>query len=121
MTIGVTPPVGARIHRVRFQGRGTPVSDGDGGFTEGYSDLDPPTLLVSIENASAADLERLAMGTVTASATHVIRGPHHPGVDTKTQILFEQRGRTRTFNVRGVADREERGVDMTLICEEQVA
>lgn len=120
MTIGIQPAISARIHRVTFQARGTPVPDGDGGYTEGYTDLDPPSLQVSIENATAADLERLASGTVIATATHVIRGPFHPGVDTKTRIQFVQRGKTRTFNVRGVADREERSVDMTLLCEELV-
>jgi SPP1 family predicted phage head-tail adaptor len=115
--IGMTTSVGARPHRVTFQNPGPAVPNDDGGFSQSWIDLAPPALSVSIEPATAADLERLAAGTVVSQATHIVRGPYHPQVTTKTRILFNG----RVFSVKGASDPEERHVEGVWLCTEVVA
>jgi SPP1 family predicted phage head-tail adaptor len=109
-------PIAARRHLVRLQNPGTPVSDGDGGFTQAWTDLAPPSVYVQIAPASAKDLERIASGTVLTTATHVVTGPFHPDVTTKTRVVFGD----RTFSVTGVSSPEERQIEMVLVCVEVV-
>jgi|SRR5262245_55307440 len=112
---------GERPHKVTFQNPGEPVPDGQGGYTEGWTDLDPPSMFVQIRPASVADLERVASGTVTSSATHLVTGPFHPGVTTKTRVTFTDRsGRARELAVAGIVNPEERNIEMILLCEESV-
>lgn len=85
------PPIGTYRHRVTVQNPGPPIPDGDGGYTEGWLDADPPELDVSITPATARDLENLTAGTVSATATHVIRGRYHSGITTATRLLFKGR------------------------------
>ena len=109
----MTTSVGARPHRVTVQNGGT-VPDGDGGYTEGWNDAAPPQLSVSIQPATARDLERVAAGTVVANATHIVHAPYHPQITVKSRLIFN----TRTFNVLGVANVEERSAELVLICAE---
>jgi head-tail adaptor len=115
--IAPQPAIGDRPHRVLLFNPGTPVPDGDGGYTTADTPLDPPALFMAIEAATAASLERVTAGTALTAATHVVRGPYHPQVSTQTILKFNG----RTFYVRGVNNREERGQDMTLLCQEMVA
>lgn len=108
---------GKRRHLVTLQNPGTPVPDGDGGFTEAWTALVPPTLYVSIEPATARDLERMTAGTVMSLATHIICGDFHSGVTSETRILFG----TRTFAVTGIHNLEERNIEMELTAVEIVA
>jgi head-tail adaptor len=108
---------GQRLHLVTLQNPTTTAPDGDGGYTQTWTDLAPPKVFMSINAASARDLEYLASGTVAASATHLLRGPFHPGVTTQTRVLFG----ARTFHVASVRNPEERSIEMILVCEEQVA
>ncbi|MEO8680287.1 MAG: phage head closure protein [Vicinamibacterales bacterium] len=109
--------VAARPHRVTFQNPGPVIADGDGGYTQTWFDLAPPSLSVEIKPATASDLEHLAAGTVVSMATHVITGPFHPQVSTKSRVLFNG----QSFSVTGVSNPEERSVDMVLVCVEVVA
>ena len=108
---------GTRRHRVTLQNPGAPVPDGDGGFTQGWTDLAPRVLHVSIEPATARDLERLAAGTNISSASHIVKAPYHPGVTTKTRLTFND----RTLHVASVINPEERNRELVLVCEEVVA
>lgn len=112
-----TTGVGARPHRVTLQNPGPAVPDGDGGFTQSWVDLTPPALSMEIKPATARDLEHVTAGTVIAQATHLVTGPFHAGVTTKTRVLFNG----REFHVVGVADPEERHVELVLVCVEIVA
>jgi head-tail adaptor len=103
-------------HIIRLQNPGMPIPDGQGGFTDTWIDLTPATLHVSIDPASAQDLERLRAGTVIATATHLIRGRHHPQITTLTRILFG----ARVFQVMGVFDPEARGMETILAVAEEV-
>lgn len=109
--------IGARRHLVTLENPGTPVPDGDGGFTQPWVALNPPTLWVSIEPATAKDLERVAAGTVLSTASHIVKGLYHPGVTTQTRLLFNG----RIFNVTGVSNTEERNIELVLMCVEVVA
>jgi head-tail adaptor len=119
--IGTQVAIGDRPHWITLQDPGEPIPDGAGGYTEGWTDLNPPHLFVRIQNATVADLERAAAGTVITSATHIVSGPYHPGVSTKTRVQFvDLKGRTRILSVTGIGNRDERNIDMVLTCEERV-
>lgn len=109
-------PIAQRRHLVLLQNPGPSVPDGEGGYTQTWTDLIPPTLYVQIVAATARDLERVAAGTVLSTATHIVTGPYHPDVTTQTRILFAD----RIFNVTGVSDPEERQIEMVLVCVEVV-
>jgi head-tail adaptor len=108
--------VGAHRHLVLFQNPGTPAPDGEGGFTQTWSDLTPGSWHVSIEPATARDLERIAAGTVLSTASHIVKGRYHAGVTTQTRMVFGG----RTFSITGKANLEERGIFMELIAVEVV-
>jgi head-tail adaptor len=107
---------GQRRHLVTLQNPGPPIPDGAGGYTESWTDLTPATVWVSLQPAYARDVEYLAAGTVAASATHVVTGPYHPGVTTQTRLVLGP----RVFHVTGVGNPEERGIELILLCQEQV-
>jgi head-tail adaptor len=98
---------GDRRHLVTFQNP-VAVADGDGGYTTTWTDLVPATWHVSLEPATAADLERVAPGTVISSAAYVVRGDWHPGVTTLCRMLFNG----RVFALTGVINRDLRDVEM---------
>lgn len=118
MTIGLsTTSVGERPHRMTWQNPGPAVPNGSGGYSQTWIDLLPPTTSVRIAPATAADLERLAAGTVLATATHIVDGPYHPQIKTSSRGLFNG----RIFNVVGVANPEERNVETICVCVEVVS
>ena len=99
--------VGTHRHVVTVQGQGTPVPDGDGGYTESWTNLVPATWRCSIVPATARDLERITAGTVIATATHIVSGRYHPQIAISTRLVFG----TRLFSVTGVSDPEERHIE----------
>jgi head-tail adaptor len=109
--------IAERPHRVTLQNPGPAIPDADGGFTQTWTDLVPPAMSAAIAPATAADLERLAAGTVLSTATHIVSMPYHPQVTTKTRLVFG----SRFFSVTGVANPEERNVETIAICVEIVA
>jgi len=108
--------IGDQRHLVLLQNPGSPVADGDGGFTQTWADLAPPTWYCSITPASTRDLERIAAGTVIAEASHIVKGRYRADVTTKTRVVFNG----RRLNVTAVANPQERNVDLELICVEVV-
>lgn len=115
-TIAPRTRVADRPHRVSLQNPGPPVGDGEGGFTQTWTDLNPASVSARITPATAADLERVTSGTIIASASHIVTMPYHPQVTTQTRITFNG----RTFYVKGVANPEERNVETIALCEEIV-
>lgn len=109
--------IGEYRHSVLFQNPGAAVPDGDGGYTQTWTDLSPAMWHVSIEPATARDLERVAAGTVISTASHIVKGRYHPGVTTATRMIFGG----RTFSITGKANLEERSILMELIAVEVVA
>jgi SPP1 family predicted phage head-tail adaptor len=109
--------IGQRPHRAMFQNPGPPVPDGDGGYTQTWTDLDPRALWVAIETASIVALERkVPAGSSLTTATHLVSGPFHPDVTTKTRVLYNG----REFHVDSVTNIDERGIEMVLVCTESM-
>jgi head-tail adaptor len=109
--------IGQYRHRVTLANPGTPVPDGDGGYTEAFTPLDPPDWDCAITPVSARSLETLAgAATVLAQATHSVRGRHHPGITTETRLTFNG----RTLSVLAVANPDERDLTTELVCTEVV-
>lgn len=119
--IGLRRAISERLHRVTLQAPGPALPDGDGGYTQTWSDLNPPQLYMSIEPL-AADVERTQSETTLSVLTHLVRGPYHPQVTTQTRLLFVERfyggQRTRILEVAGAATRDERSGEMVLTCNE---
>lgn len=107
---------GQKRHLVSLANPGTPVPDGDGGFTVVDAPLTPATAWADIRPATARDLERTTSGTVLSTATHIVTMDYHPQVTTQTRLTYN----SRSFSVTGVANPEERNVDLILAAVEVV-
>lgn len=114
--IGPQKNLAARDKLVLLQTPGPSVPDGDGNYTQSWTDLAPATLWVSIETATAANLERLVAGTVIATATHIVSGPYHPGVTTKSRVVYNG----RTFSVVSAVNVDLANRDTVMVCVEVV-
>jgi head-tail adaptor len=114
-----TPPAAHRIgtdeHLVRFEDPGPPVPDGEGGYTETWTPLDPPTWYVRVRPATAKDAERVLAGTVITHLSHLVHGRFHPGVTTRTRMIFDG----ATYLVTSVENLELRGREMTIVADLQ--
>jgi head-tail adaptor len=119
--------IGTLRHLVTLDSPGTPVPDGDGGFTQAWTPLSPPEVWASILPATARDLERVVANTVQAAASHLVGMRYHSGVTTKTRITKGPRNTdgtlpagSREFQVTSVQNPEERNVELVLTCTERV-
>jgi head-tail adaptor len=108
---------GGRIHSIRLENPGPPVPDGEGGYTQSWTALNPPTAKARLEMATANKLERIGHGTVTSNATDIVSFPYHAGVTTKTRILVAN----RVLYVMSVDDPESQHVNTIAVCTEVVA
>jgi SPP1 family predicted phage head-tail adaptor len=115
--------IGALRHRIVLENPGTPVPDGDGGFTQTWQPLFPSPVWASVAPASSRDLERVGArservgeGSAISTATHIVMMRYHSGVTTKTRITFHG----RTFNVTGVANPDERNIETVALAVEVV-
>lgn len=109
-------PSGRRYHRVTVRNpQGEPVADGDGGSTQEYDDAESPWH-VAIEPATVRTLERVAVGTVSAQASHVVTGPYRSDVTTESRLAFG----ARTLYVVGVINVDERNIETIALCSELV-
>lgn len=107
--IGVQTSISARPMRVSLQSPGVSVPDGDGGWTQGWGDLNPPAVFAKVQPATARDIERLSAGTTLATATHLVFMPFHKDVSTLSRLSWvDDAGRTHTANVTGVVNVDER-------------
>jgi hypothetical protein len=120
--IGMQTPISARAQRVSLDAPGPPVPDGDGGYTESFAPLDPPTLDASILPAAVRDIERYAQGTVLASATLLVFMPFHPGVTIQTRVSWTDNYlRPHTASVVGIVNVDERCKELVLGVVEPVS
>jgi head-tail adaptor len=112
--------IGKARHLVTLDVAGQPVPDGDGGFTETDVPLNPATWYCSIESASAGQ-ERRGAGTVSATATHRLRGRFHPEITVETRVTFVDAARgglVRYFELESVENVDERGIELELVAHE---
>lgn len=112
----MTIPRGRKRHLVTLANPGVAVPDGEGGYTQVPAALAPAAMYAEIRPATARDLERVTAGTSMATASHIITMDFHPQVNTSTRINFNG----RTLLVTGVANPEERNVELILTAEEVV-
>lgn len=112
---------GERRQRATFQNPSANVPDGEGGTTQTWANLSPASLFVKIQAATAANLERVAAGTVLSTATHIVNAPFHPDVKLKTRLSWVDRaGRTHAANVVAVVDLDQRNIELVLVVAEIV-
>ena len=98
---------------------GTRTIDAGGGYVETYAPLDPPRWNCKIDKASVKVAERLFAATVLAHATHILSGRFHPGITTKTRLVWVDRaGETHTADVVDVDDTEGAGVETVALVTE---
>ena len=88
-------------HALALENPGLPVPDGEGGFTEGWTPLDPPTMWASIEPAAATDLQRVVGDAqVIATASHLIELDYHPDITIKTRLTWTRPAAARLAGSR---------------------
>jgi head-tail adaptor len=108
---------GALDHRIALENpSGPPVSDGDGGFTQAWGVCVPSPVWASIAPATVRDLEKVAAGTVLATASHIVTMRYHPEVTTQTRVTYG----TRILNVTGVVNTDEDNLETIALCAEVV-
>jgi len=103
-------------HVVTLDTAGAPALDDAGGYTEPPIALVPATWHCSIAAATARDLERVAGGVVSATATHILRGRYHAQLSEAARITFGD----RVFDVESVHDRDERQTELEVIARERL-
>lgn len=104
---------GRRPHPLKLQH--PPVersTDGDGNYVGDFSTYAEP--FGAVEPATAQRLERTFSSGAIASATHIVTLPFIQGVEVQDRVLYHG----RTFTVLGVADPEERHIELVLVCQE---
>jgi hypothetical protein len=115
----VTVDIGAMRQVGTLSTPGTATSDGDGGFTQTYTALDPAEWRFAIEKASVRAAERHFAATITAHATYIMTGRFHAGITTQTRIVWVDRsGETHTGDVLDVDDPEGAGVQTVVLVSE---
>lgn len=107
--------IGKDEHLVIFESPGAPVPDGEGGFTDEWTPLDPPTWYVRIRPATARDQEDVIAGTVLTHVSHLVHGRFHPQVTTRTRMIWQG----QHFAITGVENVDMRSVEMNLVAELQ--
>lgn len=103
-------------HVVTLDTAGAPALDDAGGYTEPPVALVPATWHCSIAAATARDLERVAGGVVSATATHILRGRYHAQLTSAARITFGD----RVFDVESVHDRDERQLELEVVARERL-
>jgi hypothetical protein len=120
-----TASTAQRDQRVALHNPGPAVPNGLGGFTHVWTALDPPVVDVQLAPATARDLERVAVGTVLSTASHIATMNYHAGVTLKTRLTKGPRNAdgslvagSRQFSVTGRVNPGERNVELVLVCVE---
>ena len=108
------PTRGEQRHLVAFDVP-TRVPDGEGGYTETWAPLGPPTWAVAIRAATAVDAERAVAGTQITHNSYVITGDALPGVTTKARMTYQG----HVYQVTSAIDVDLRGITMELIADRQ--
>ena len=81
-----------------------------GGMTQTWATV--ATVFAAIWPVSA--VERIRSGSPTMTTTHRIQIRHYAGLSPAWRVKFG----TRYFNIVSVIDKDEKGVQIDLLCEE---
>lgn len=115
--LSFTPKVstGRRQQYVTLENPSAPVADGDGGYTVTWTPLNTPDWWVEIATATPRRL--YATSSTLSTATHVVTGPYHPEITTKTRINYG----SRILQVGEVFTPDEGNIETVCVCVEVVA
>lgn len=120
-------PAGDRWHLLTLDAP-TATADGEGGYTQGWTRLTPPTMWAAIVPATARQLqfEVAVASTVAATGTHIVTMRFHAGITTQTRLTKGPRNAdgslasgSREFHVLGVQG-DAKEIETLLFCAEQV-
>jgi head-tail adaptor len=113
--------IGSFRRLVRLERPGPPAIEPAGGYTETWTPLTPPTWHCAIRTATAYDIERIAGGVVTATATLLVRGRYHAellAAGAAARIRVTATPTDRILEIASVHDREERGIELEVLARE---
>ena len=109
--------VGLYRHLVRVQHPGgTPVPNGDGGFSQPWIDGSPSTWHCAIDEGPGVQ-ERTAAGTTIAEGGRIFRGRYRADITNRSRLIYG----ARAFTVVGVTNPQSRNIDLELSCVEVLA
>jgi SPP1 family predicted phage head-tail adaptor len=97
-------------HEVTIQQPGTRVDDGYGGGS--VVDSNVATVWAAIEPLTGNEL--FQAGQFNPSLSHRVRIRYYPGIRPSWKVKYG----TRTFDIKSVADVDERHREVVLMCEE---
>jgi len=119
--MAVTIDIGSMRQVVTLSAPGVAVPDGDGGFTQTFTPLNPSEWRCAIESASVRASERIFGGTVMAHAAYIMTGRFHSGITTNTRLAWTDRaGEAHVGNALDVVDTEGAGVETVALVSEVV-
>lgn len=111
---------GERNRLVRLSNPGQ-TPDGEGGYTEGWIDLEPAEVWAHMNPATPADMERAGAGATLSIATYVFDLLFHPQVTPETRIVFADPYRgDRSFQVTSVRNPDEQFRELVVVAQEIV-
>jgi hypothetical protein len=85
--------------------------DGDGGFVQTFTPLNPAVWRCKIDAGRPGKSEEVREGTITGHATYTMTGRFHTGITNQTRMVWTDRaGVVHTGNVLDVIDVEGAGV-----------
>lgn len=99
-------------HLVTLQQLGARVDDDMGGGSIPFTDV--AQLWASIEPLSGREL--LQAGQLDDRMTHRVRMRYYAGIRPSWRIAYE----SRVFDIKSIADKEERHIELELMCEELI-
>ena len=98
-------------HQIELQSP-TDVEDGEGGVTQTWATF--ARRMAAIEPLRGREL--IEARQVAANVTHQVRLRYEPGVTPRCRVLFGD----RILNIDSVIDLEERHIELSLLCKEDV-
>lgn len=107
--------IGRDSELVFFEEPSAPVRDHEGGYSEGWTPLNPPTWYVRVRAATVRDQESVIAGTVVTHLTVMVHGRYHPGVTTKTRMTFKG----QVYQVTSVVNVDGQDTEMNLTADLQ--
>ena len=102
----------------------TRTPDGDGGYTETWTALNPSEAFAGFEDATVQNMEQHFANTVEAKASHLLHMRYGDGEDVtqKTRITWvDKHGTSHVMFVRGVRNVDQLDIELVLACEEVVS
>lgn len=117
----VTLAIGELRQVVTLSNPSVTSPDGDGGYVQTFTPLDPATWRCAIERASVQKAERFFGGSVLAQSSYILTGRFHPGITMRTQMVWVDRaGVTHNATVLDLVDTEGAGVELKALVSEIV-